>query len=166
MRKSGKIRVSLNEGQPMKCPIIFLDFDGVLHDIEEGEKALFSETAREPRLFIWAETLSSLLAPFPRVAVVIHSAWRNVFSLSDLTSRLPLELSKRVIGMTEPGLPRWDSIQLYLNDRDTSCACVILDDSPDEFPSNHPMLIACHPSRGLSDESTQTLLASWLSRHG
>ncbi len=49
--------------------LIFLDFDGVLHeargDLEEGQ------------YFKWLPILTELITPHPDVRVVVHSSWRH-----------------------------------------------------------------------------------------
>lgn len=153
-------------GNQKPMPIIFLDFDGVLHPADEGEKALMAENGSSPQIFTWAESLASLINDFPAVRVIIHSAWRNVFPLEDLKALLPAALASRVCATTQPGLPRWDSIELYLNDQEAKhrCKCqfIIIDDEPCEFPASHPSLIVCNPALGMSEKSTMAAIHDWL----
>jgi hypothetical protein len=81
--------------------VIFLDFDGVLHDIDAPE---IQYTGRGiditgTRLFQRLPLLDALLARCPDVSIVISSSWQDHFSLPELRTFLGAA-GKRVIGTT------------------------------------------------------------------
>lgn len=81
--------------------VIFLDFDGVLHDIDAAE---IEYTGRSiditgTRLFQRLPLLDALLARCPDVSIVISSSWQNHFSLPELRAFLRAA-GERVIGTT------------------------------------------------------------------
>ncbi len=100
--------------------ILFLDFDGVLHDNEAGlelnvrdETSLQSLTDEQRRfitrngrlivgenLFEHADRLAVELEPYPDVWIVITSTWRIHFELEALKAFLPAALADRVVGIT------------------------------------------------------------------
>lgn len=63
--------------------VIFLDFDGVLHDIDAGriEYADGYMIVTGERLFEFMPLLEELLVPHPNVWLVIHSSWKNHYTL-------------------------------------------------------------------------------------
>lgn len=81
--------------------LLFLDFDGVLHDGDavsiEYEGAGVSITGED--LFRYVPTLVNELAGYPDVRIAISSSWRRHYPLADLIDRLG-PLGKRVIGAT------------------------------------------------------------------
>lgn len=82
--------------------IIYLDFDGVLHD----EDVIFTRKSgiqmRTPgrTLFEWMPILEELLAPHPDVKIVLSTSWVRVTSFNRALYRLSEPLRERVIGAT------------------------------------------------------------------
>lgn len=102
--------------------ILFLDFDGVLHNenvtlkrckqssarwLKDHERRYLTSTGhyvKGTNLFEHADRLTAAIAPYPDVQIVISSTWREHFYPEKLLSFLPPELAARVIGQT----PRYD----------------------------------------------------------
>jgi hypothetical protein len=71
--------------------IIFLDFDGVLHDIGCASKDLF---CHEPRF-------SAVLRDHPDIEVVASSDWRkDAGSVAELMANFDLDVRRRFVGLT------------------------------------------------------------------
>lgn len=73
------------------APILFLDFDGVMHPSGTREHETFS------RMPLLAEALRG---PLEAVRVVVSSDWRLVFGLEILRQHFPVDLRSRVVGCT------------------------------------------------------------------
>ena len=82
--------------------ILFLDFDGVLHDEDVvwrlGKGILMRAPGRS--LFEWESILVDLLAPHPHVQIVLSTSWVRVKSFNYAKHRLSQSLRDRVIGAT------------------------------------------------------------------
>ena len=81
--------------------ILYLDFDGVLHNYEvyldhrnrpylRGMGELFEHNAR----------LEQVLDPYPQVKIVLSTSWVRTKGFSHSCKRLPLSLRQRVVGAT------------------------------------------------------------------
>jgi hypothetical protein len=128
--------------------VIFLDFDGVLHPADylrfnevDGE-LVFGSDAR----FCWAGMLWDLIKNHD-CGLVIHSSWRTSFDLAEIKEMFSSELASRIRGATVGGA-RFHSIQAYVEAHRLS-KYLILDDAPEEFPSDLQALVVCHPERGI-----------------
>ncbi|MBK9784744.1 MAG: hypothetical protein IPP59_11490 [Betaproteobacteria bacterium] len=94
--------------------IIFLDFDGVLHPADYlsfktiNDELVLASDAR----FCWVEDLWNLIHNFD-CHLIIHSSWRNSYTLEQLRNLLPVELGKRVVAITA-GDNRHQSILGYV----------------------------------------------------
>jgi len=147
--------------------ILFLDFDGVLHP---------DPCTDEARLFENAPRLEHVLAPYPRVFLVLSTAWRQTASYEQLLAPLPPPLARRVIGVTPnfgdfpsaamliPYRRQAECMRWMLQNRLQGQAWLALDDRPSEFVPYCENLIDCHPLMGF-DESTSARLCSALARH-
>ncbi len=98
--------------------ILFLDFDGVLHNnnvfvrkvdlsvvasLQEHERKFLTKEGilvEGENFFEHADRLALVLESFPEIRVVITSTWRLHFSLDGLKEFLPKSLADRVIGVT------------------------------------------------------------------
>lgn len=109
--------------KPIDCPILYLDFDGVLHPGEvyriRGQIVLQCDGIC---LFEWAPLLAEYLEPHPDVRIVLSTSWVRVLSFSGARAWLPDALAKRVIGATWHsamnqawwrGLSRYDQISRH-----------------------------------------------------
>ena len=150
-------------GQQLNAPFIFLDFDGVLHPVDylsfkeiDGELVL-TDDAR----CCWAAILWTLIKDC-NCQLVIHSSWRESYSLQALRDMLPVELGKRVIDTTV-GKGRYLSILKYVEENDVQ-RYIILDDAADEFPSNCDELVLCEGGTGISRQEIQIKVKTFLER--
>lgn len=82
--------------------ILYLDFDGVLHDdavYYHPKRGIYLD-APNHELFEWAYILEELLTPFPDWSIVLSTSWVRFRSFEFAISRLPQGLKDRVIGAT------------------------------------------------------------------
>jgi hypothetical protein len=79
----------------MDAPILFLDFDGVLHSSE-----LLSSRLSQAPLFEHVDWLTQALAPYPALRIVLSTQWTVAVSPVGARSHLPDALQSRVIGHT------------------------------------------------------------------
>lgn len=75
-------------------PVLFLDFDGVLHPTPQRDADLFSQLP----------LIEAVLVDFPEVRVVVSSSWRETCDLPMLREVFRPALQPQVVGVT----PRWD----------------------------------------------------------
>jgi hypothetical protein len=82
--------------------VLYLDFDGVLHDeqvfFHRRRGIILSTPGRT--LFEWMPILEQLLIPHPGVAIVLSTSWVRLRSFDFAKKRLSPELQQRVIGAT------------------------------------------------------------------
>ena len=147
----------------MSCPTIFLDFDDVLHPADyldfhtiNGELVLVSDAR-----FCWADDLWHLISEFD-CHLVIHSSWRNSYTLDQLRSQLPTALGKRVVGFTV-GENRHQSILAYVQKTQVK-SYIILDDAADEFPRECVELLLCKDNMGISSPEIQKKMTQFLKK--
>lgn len=161
-------------------PTIFLDYDGTLHvghallDTTTGEVTL--DSGRPPLEF--ASLLAEMLEPYPEVEIVLTTSWLQNLPLDQVTSYLPHELARRVVGTTLGIKPRLSYVldgseRTYII---TSYAFgkslknwLAIDDSvhrahqfgrmPGELVDHFLLLDS---ARGLSDEAAQCRIRDWL----
>ena len=141
--------------------IIFLDFDGVLHPADYlsfktiNDELVLASDAR----FCWVEDLWNLIHNFD-CHLVIHSSWRNSYTLEQLRNLLPVELGKRVVAITA-GDNRHQSILGYVEKSGVE-SYIILDDAADEYPSECIELLLCKDNMGISSPEIQNKLTQFL----
>lgn len=70
-------------------PILFLDFDGVLHPEVFGAKE-----------FSCAQFLEEALQPLPLIQIILSTSWKYDHSFSEMCDALPEGLRSRVVGQT------------------------------------------------------------------
>ncbi|WP_019575449.1 HAD domain-containing protein [Curvibacter lanceolatus] len=71
-------------------PVLFLDFDGVLHP----------EFCHESRHFECVHHLASACGQRGDLDIVVSSTWRHTMGLSTLKARFPEALARRIIAVT------------------------------------------------------------------
>jgi len=83
-------------------PVLYLDYDGVLHHENVLWHPRRGVYAGPPgfELFEHAPLLERLLEPFPLVRIVLSTSWVRVLGFSRALERLPPGLQARVIGAT------------------------------------------------------------------
>lgn len=146
MRKSAKEVIHLK-------PVLFLDFDGVLHP----------NCCAPDECFCLLPALAATIAPF-EIDIVISSSWRHHYSLRWIKKQFPAALRKRIVGTTGDSFPgtyaRWREILEYLREHPAP-DWRALDDFDFEFPPDCPQLIYCDGGRGCQTKEL-THLANWL----
>ncbi len=143
--------------------VLFLDLDGVFHPFgpEKGTGLLGPRAVHRTGVFCWYDEFIELMKPFPSVELVIHSSWRDAYSLADFQDMFSA-LSQSVVGVTPRG-KRADSIRAWLAAQPESVDFRILDDQAKEFSVDlKPNLIKCDRLRGVSAKSVQRQLLAWL----
>ncbi|MCX7180671.1 MAG: HAD domain-containing protein [Proteobacteria bacterium] len=141
----------------MSVATIFVDIDGVFHDVRNRTVEVLPGSGRlrihGDGLFCWAPILWRLIEPYP-VELVVHSSWRRHYAAHEILERFPREMRPRIRGVTDPGLRRHPSILAYVAQQDIQ-HFVVLDDTPGSFPDHWPPLIRCHENRGISEQRVQ-----------
>lgn len=98
--KVGELPVS-DSNNAHHC-VIYLDFDGVLHDDAvywSKQKGIHIRTPGRA-LFEWVHILEQLLAPHPFVRIVLSTSWVKVKNFEFAKKQLPGSLQERVVGAT------------------------------------------------------------------
>ena len=138
--------------------IIFLDFDGVLHEIACTSKDLFSHAPR----------FSEMLRDHPNLEVVISSDWRKgAGSVAELVVHFDPDVRHRFVGWTgiEGKGPRqrerecWQWLRQHGREH---VRWIAIDDCPDNFGPDLPgagVVLFTDPSVGLDDEAVTILRA-------
>lgn len=82
--------------------ILYLDFDGVLHDKEVflHKKSGIEVNTPGRTLFEWMPLLEELLAPYPDVSIVLSTSWVTARDYAFARKQLSPTLQARVIGAT------------------------------------------------------------------
>ncbi|MDM4765245.1 HAD domain-containing protein [Pelomonas sp. SE-A7] len=137
------------------APLLFLDFDGVLHPNGAAPAVWFKQ----------AGPLMALLHRWPTLDVVISSSWRFHHEWKDLLDLLPTALAERAQGCTGAAhtgaLARHTEILNYWQEHGGGRPWLALDDSVWEFPVHCDRLIACDGALGLRPAQLLQLEA-WL----
>lgn len=125
----------------MQNPIIFLDFDGVLHPGLAGT-------------LIYRDLFSEFLAKHAAVRVVFSTSWRLNYPFLELRSLFPTELRSRFLGITPNhgngyGPIRENEINAWRSANNHLGRWVALDDEATLFSSGCPNLVLCESIRGL-----------------
>lgn len=140
---------------PHLSPVLFLDFDGVLHP----------NRCAPTDCFCLLPPLAATVAQFD-VTVVISSTWRFRKSLRWIKKLFPPAVRKQIVGTTGDPWPgqyaRWREARDYLRDHPAS-DWRALDDFDWEFPPRCPQLIHCDGDRGCTRVELD-ILADWLSQ--
>jgi hypothetical protein len=122
-------------------PLLFLDFDGVLHP-----------TSAKPQQWFSCVDLLAEVLEGTQCEIVISSSWRFTHSLSELRALLPINLAERTISTTGPAyigkFARYTEIQSFIGSR-LNLRWMALDDCAWDFPKTS-QLIACNPNNGLT----------------
>lgn len=134
--------------------VLFIDFDGVLHATSGPAAAM--------REFVWLPILKEIIAGQDDLRVVIHASYRKATPEDFLRQRLGFS-EEICLGVTNPKLERWASIQHWLGENSGVESFRILDDQVVDFPYPPPSeLILCDGRKGLSDEGVQQALRGWV----
>ena len=143
-------------------PLVFLDFDGVLHPTLADGNAPSGEALVRMKHFGWVPALVAALRGHDDVAIVVHSTWRFEYDLEELRALLGA-LAPHVIASTPSDLSRFESIVWWLEQNPSYTDFRILDDDPSEFPNPPPQeLILCNPLTGVAAPEVLEALRAWL----
>jgi hypothetical protein len=163
-------------------PVLYLDFDGVLHPAavwlkpeNSAAPVLEERLANEHTLFEHSGALEELLAPYPEVRLVLSTAWVLVYGIDYATNRLPSSLHQRVIGSTFDSSR--DSAHFTSVARGYQVLAdakrrglrnwIALDDDVRDWPQGHRhRVIATDPVHGLKSPAATRALAQWLKSGG
>lgn len=154
--------------------IIYLDFDGVLHDEEVYRDFKSGIYLRTPgrTLFEWAPILERLLKPHGDVRIVLSTSWVPMKSFIYARKRLSQSLGSRVIGSTFHTrymrrdefmtLPRGVQIAQDVSRRSPTSWLAIDDDDVNWPPSLRHNLVCTDGSNGLNAPDIQHAISRWL----
>jgi len=145
----------LGRTDPTLAPLLFLDFDGVLHPNGASCQSLFSRTS----------ALTEVLDEHPELDVVISSSWRFHHAWEDLLALLPEALADRVsacTGAADPGkYQRYREVTSFARRHSGNGARFrpwrAIDDAQWEFPPGCSELIACDGALGVQVEQMEAL---------
>lgn len=151
--RAGPVAGARNCDDRCRMRAVFLDFDGVLH------RAGGPPGTSLP--FEWTGDLAALINPFDDVFIVVHSSWREQFSVETLREFLE-PVSKRLIGVVAGGA-KGVAIERFLLEHPEITDALVVDDQADEFPAGFPVsVLVCDPAVGLSCGETQQRFKRWL----
>lgn len=176
------LEMSVDSNSAHLSPVLFLDYDRVLHPdevyLERGKPVLRARG----ELFMWAPLLEAALVGHPEVRVVLSTSWARELRFARARDCLPDGLRSRVIGATwHSGMGRtegvslgratwWDMVTRYEQIRrfvnHTRIGdWVAVDDRPEGWAAvDSVRLIRTHSSRGLSEARVTIELAEHLAR--
>ena len=157
-------------------PLLYLDYDGVLHheDVWRHPKkgVYFGPLGQGHEFFEHAERLVGVLAPYPRVQVVLSTSWVRMLGFERAKRQLPTALQARVIGATHhSGMPqeafvvmsRGEQVLGDVRRRRPSAWLALHDDS--EGPSAYQRgLVQTDPAMGLLGDGVLESLTAHLVR--
>jgi hypothetical protein len=149
----------------MTAPVLFLDFDGVLHPENAARMDWRIERIVGENLFCWLPLLEKLLAPYPELRILVTSDWRRHFSNESLKDLLG-PLGSRFLDVVLTYSPsRYEEIATEADKRQLQ-RWLALDDhsSVQEAAAANERLIWCPPAEGLSSERVQRELTEKLDR--
>ncbi len=160
--------------------IFFLDFDGVLHPARAIMGQYGPELAGDGSLFMWADTLSGLLAEHPDIQIVLSTSWARHLPFVQVRDFLPLALCRRVVGstwhriQTDPdfsqGLTfsywqdasRYRQVKRWVNVHRLR-RCVAIDDDADGWDdADRARLVQANAETGLSNPAVVARLSALL----
>lgn len=143
----------------MSHPVLFLDFDGVLHAHDEPALDDNFRLLQNPNLFRWCPVLELLLEPFPDVRIVVSSDWRRWFDDAALIELLG-PLGERFAGVVEGYGPTRAAEILTEVRRRSIVRWLALDDHPSvaEAAKENPRFIACAGHTGVAARDVQQAL--------
>ena len=158
----------------MKTPVLYLDFDGILHpaDVrvtpEEPMRPRIYERGRptDKPLFQHQVLLEILLRPYPELRILLSTSWARTFGYEFAVNQLMPELRERVIGAAMTPAPvRWGVIDIDAVARGLE-RWIALDDDRDGWPEEvrHLLVAPTNPTfalaqPGVAQELTEKLEA-------
>jgi len=155
--------------------VVYLDFDGVLHDDAVYWSKQEGIHIRMPgrSLFEWAPILELLLAPHPTVKIVLSTSWVRAKNFQFAKTKLPAGLQERVIGATfhRREMRKWEfdnmprGAQVVADVRRRRPAGWLAIDNDDQGPKDYlDHLVKTQDRLGLSDPNVQLEIQTRLAR--
>ncbi len=166
-------------------PVVYLDFDGVLHPdevyLQRGQGVVLR--SQWGHLFMFAEKLEAALAPYPAVRIVLSTSWVPTLGFDQSKARLPAGLQARIIGATYHssmdaptpwggpsidwrGMARHQQILRHVR-RHGVQDWIAIDDDVDDWPvSTRHRVIACDSDLGLGEIAAHAALLAALQEIG
>lgn len=154
--------------KPIASPILYLDYDGVLHPDEvyriRGRIVLRRDGVS---LFEWSALLAEHLEPYPDIQIVLSTSWVRVLSFNEARAWLPDSLGRRVIGATWHSamnqfwwhnLSRDQQISLHAKRHRISRWLAIDDDTQGWPDGSRGQLVHTDPMLGIATPGTRALL--------
>lgn len=83
--------------------VLYLDFDGVLHNenvLWHPRRGAYLQAPERYVLFQHSSLLEEVLAPYPQVGIVLSTSWVRRYGFSRTAKRLPQALRERTVGAT------------------------------------------------------------------
>ena len=164
------------KGLPSFKKLIYLDYDGVLHDDDvyfHPKRGIYLD-APNRQLFEWMPILETLLVPHPDVGIVLSTSWVRVKSFSYAKERLSLVLQEKVVGATfhsrEMRKSTFDDMSRGAQvvqdvSRRQPLSWLAIDNDDEDWPATHSdKLVLTQDRTGLSDPKVQIALAKALFR--
>lgn len=151
----------------MNSPILFLDYDGVLHPDAVYQTRRGLELRAPGQLLMHVEILERILVDHPAMRIVLSTSWVRLLSFKRARGVLPASLQSRVVGATwHSQMPRapeygYDLQTRYEQIRAAATRAgltrwLALDDDPDHsWPEGDERLIRCDSAQGLGLPLTQ-----------
>lgn len=156
--------------------VLYLDFDGVLHDEEvywSVRRGIYMKTPGR-KLFEWMPILESLIAPHSDVRIVLSTSWVPMRSFNFAKGCLSQSLELRVVGSTFHKrymrkddfmcLPRGVQIGQDVSRRNPRYWLAI-DDDDIEWPAwLRNNLVCTDGASGISAPEIQIAVSNWLEK--
>jgi hypothetical protein len=151
----------------MGKPVLYLDFDGVVHHencLWHPRRGAYLHAPERYVLFQHAPLLEEMLAPHADIQIVLSTSWAVRYGCSGAAKRLPAGLRSRVIGATyHSQMPRQWFAQLTRGEQVTQdvmrrrpSAWLAVDDNPIGWPRwANPHLLLTDPYEGISSPEMQ-----------
>jgi hypothetical protein len=162
------------DGSNNRIVILYLDYDGVLHDDAvywSKQKGIHIRTPGRI-LFEWTPILEDLLVPHPDVKIVLSTSWVKVRDFDFAKNRLTQALQARVVGATfhRRETPKWKfdnmsrGAQVYADvQRRRPTYWLALDNDDVAWPAHcRDNLIKTNDDLGLSEPEVQAAISAKL----
>jgi len=150
-------------------PVVYLDYDGVLHSDEVYWYRKRGIVLRADHgLFAAAGILESILAPYPKLQLILSTTWVRVLSYHTAAKRLPPGLQPRLRGATWHSsidtdwwstLTRYEQIMNHVK-RHAINSWIAIDNDAEGWPlDDAERLVRTRDSHGLLEPAAQRELA-------
>lgn len=155
----------------LDSPLLYLDFDGVLHDDEVYWSRTRGVYIKTGRLFERLPLLVGVLKPFPTVGVVLATTWVREFRFSRVVRYLRRagapQLADRIVGATYHSVhtPAWDYQTRYEQicgdaSRRNAVRWLAIDNDAEGWPDVERHRLVHTPDSGMRWEDASALAAS------